>query len=55
MSVKICFILYSLLSLGRLEVTLRRKVQCMKEKPSIWVAIILNPFVAVPMMQQEGG
>jgi hypothetical protein len=27
----------------------------MKEKPSIWVAIILNPFVAVPMMQQEGG
>jgi hypothetical protein len=22
---------------------------------SIWVAIILNPFVAVPMMQQDGG
>lgn len=55
MSVKILFILYSLLTLGRLEATLKLIVQCMKEKPSILVVFVLNTFGAVPMMQQEGG
>jgi len=27
----------------------------MKEKPSVLVVFVLNTFVAVPMMQQEGG